>query len=119
MHKNSFEEEIVIKYPKIQKEMYKKEDPKCNIPMWPGKVGIHRFDGNFAAMVVLKHFKDLGYSVLSDYLLVRCPKKRRANPGFHLLIKCFGQDKIDRVIEEANILSLRGGDPDLFVYKNI
>ena len=110
-------EEMVIRYPKIQKELYKKEDPDCNIPMWPYKIGIHQEDGNFAAMVVRKHFEDQGYLVLQNYLLVRCPRKRETDDGFHFLINLFGKENIDKVIEKANKLKLRGGDPDLFVYK--
>jgi hypothetical protein len=108
--------EIVVPYQKIQKELYKKEDPSCIIPMWHGKIGIHRKDGNFAAMVVRKYFEDKGFSVIPDYLLVRCPRKRETNIGFHFLIKCFGIEKITKVISESEKLKLRGGDPDLFVF---
>lgn len=115
---NSFKDEIQIQYPEAQKVLYKKEDPKCIFPIWPHRVGIHRVDGNFAAMVVRKHFEDQGYSVLKDYLLVRCPRKRASNDGFRFLVSCFGQDNIERVIAESKRLSLRGGDPDLFVFRN-
>ena len=111
-------EEIVIEFPKVQKELYKNNDPRCIYPIWPDKIGIHRVDGNFAAMVVRKYFEDQDYMVLKDYLLVRCNRKREVNPGFHLLIKFFGQDKINNVITASKRLSLRGGDPDLFVYKS-
>jgi len=110
-------DEIVVRYPRIQKELYKNEDPACIIPMWPHKIGIHQVDGNFAAMVVRKHFEDRGYSVLSSYLLVRCCRKRETDKGYHSLINCFGEDKINKVIEEAKKLKLIGGDPDLFIYK--
>ena len=117
MQEKSNGDEIIIKYPKIQKELYKKEDPACTIPMFPTRIGIHKVDGNFAAMVVRKHFEDQGYYVLSRYLLVRCCRQREANRGFQFLIKTFGRNNVDKVIEEAKKLNLRGGDPDLFVYK--
>ncbi len=117
MDRTSFKDEIIIKYPKVQKKLYREEDPKCIFPIWPHRYGIHRVGGNFAAMVVRKYFKDQGYSVLKDYLLIRCPGKRETNDGYHFLLKSFGKDKIERVIEESKKLSLRGGDPDLFVYR--
>ncbi len=110
-------EEIVIEFPKVQKELYKNNDPRCIYPIWHAKIGIHRAGGNFAAMVVRKYFEDQGYTVLKDYLLVRCNRKREVNPGFQFLIKFFGKDKINKVIEASKRLSLRGGDPDLFVYR--
>jgi len=75
------DDEITVPYCKVQKDLYKKNDPKCIIPQWDKKIGIHRFDGNFAAMVVRKYLEDNGYFVFGDYLLVRCPRKREKNKG--------------------------------------
>ena len=111
--------EIHVPYQRIQKELYKKRDPSCIYTIFPTDYGIFRKGGNFAAMVVKKHFENQGYSVLSRYLLVRCPRKRETNTGFHFLMTCFGAEKINKVIAEAKKMKLKGGDPDLFVFSEV
>lgn len=105
--------EIPLAYPDGQKELYLKGDPSCIYEQWHKRHGIHKAGGNFPVMVARRFFKDLGYEVLDDYLLVRCPDKRKTNLGYRRLREIFGGEPVDRVVEQANHA---GGDPDLFVY---
>ena len=109
------EKQITIKYDPPQKELYMKEDPDCIYPQFGSRKGIHRRGGNFAAMVARKHFEDRGFVVPEKYLLVRCPNQREYNEGFITICKTFGKDKMLLVLKAAQ--HLKGGDPDLFVYR--
>lgn len=110
--------EIPIAYSNNQKELYFKNSADCIYPFWRKNHGIHKTGRNFPVMVAKKFFMDLGYEVLDDYLLVRCPRKRIDNFGFKKLCKIFGEEKVQEVIYKAeHILNKQhGGDPDLFVY---
>lgn len=107
--------ETIVTYDRRQRELYRNDDPRCIYPQWPGRVGIHRRGRNFPAMVARKHFEDQGYQVLKQYYLVRCSRQRETNEGFAFLCTLFGERKLRTVIAEAG--SLKGGDPDLFVYR--
>jgi hypothetical protein len=110
-------EEIIIEYPMKQRKLYDKNDEKCIYPIWPSKVGIHKAGGNFPAMVAREYFEDLGYIVLPQYYLVRCPKQRKSNEGFKLICKIFSKQRVSKVLDASKAINLKGGDPDLFVYK--
>ena len=113
--KKTWEKEIVVTYPRKQKDLYKQDDPACIYEQWPSRVGIHKAGRNFPAMVAKKYFKDRGYEVLKQYYLVRCPKLRETNEGFRAICHMFGMEAMLNVLREAS--HLKGGDPDLFVYK--
>jgi hypothetical protein len=110
--------EIPLAYPDIQKKLYFESNPKTVYPIWKWNVGIHKAGRNFPVMVAEKFFKDLGYKVLDQYLLIRQPRKRENNPGYKKLRRIFGREKINKVIEESkpSLKIQPGGDPDLFVY---
>lgn len=107
--------EIVVKYNMYQRKLYMSDSRFCIYPQYHGRVGINKKGRNFPVMVTRKHFEDKGYAVLKDYLLVRCPRQRETHEGFHFLCNLIGEDKLRTVIREAR--GLKGGDPDLFVYK--
>ncbi len=115
MKKDHWQKEITVTYPREQRDLYKHDDPCCIYEQWPGRVGIHKAGRNFPAMVAKKHFMDKGYSVLKQYFLMRCPRQREYNEGFAMLCKIFGEPAVRQLIKNA--LPLKGGDPDLFVYK--
>jgi hypothetical protein len=108
-------QEILVRYDGRQRDLYMRDDPACIYPRYHSKVGIHKRGRNFPAMVTRHHFESRGYLVLKDYLLVRCCRQRESNAGFHFLCTLMGEEKLRTVIREAG--NLRGGDPDLFVYK--
>jgi hypothetical protein len=114
--KNNEREEIIIDYSLEQRKLFLKNDAKCIYPTFP-RIGIHRTGGNFPAMVVRKHYEDLGYSVVDRYFLIRCSRKRENNDGFKKLCKIFGEEKVNKTLADAKSKKLKGGDPDLFVYK--
>ncbi len=111
----SSSETITIEYEKKQKELYMADDPRCIYPQWHSRVGIHSRGRNFAAMVARKYCEDKGYSVLKGYYLMRCPRLRETNEGFITICRIFGKEKMLRFLTAAR--HLRGGDPDLFVYR--
>ena len=110
-------EEIRIPYPKGQRSLYKKKDPKCIYIQFLRQVGINK--GNFVEMVAKNHFEKQGYIVECYFYLVRNRVKREELSGFHKIIQCFGEDRVRRLIAEAdNAFRSVGkrkaaGDPDL------
>jgi|GEM_PF-1054598 hypothetical protein len=111
--------EIPLAYPDNQRKLYFANNFKSVYPFWKRNVGIHKAGRNFPVMVAEKFFKDLGYKVIDQYLLVRQPRKRENNPGYKKLCGIFGEKNVKKVLEESKpILKIQpGGDPDLFVYK--
>ena len=111
--------EIPLAYPDNQRKLYFGNNSRSVYPFWKRNVGIHKTGRNFPVMVAEKFFKDLGYKVLDQYLLVRQPRKRKHNPGYKKLCKIFEEETVRKVVEESRpILNTQpGGDPDLFVYK--
>jgi hypothetical protein len=93
-------EEIRITYPKGQRSLYKKKDPKCIYSQFERQVGINK--GNFVEMVAKKYFKGQGYNVESYYYLVRNRAKRERMSGFHKIIEVFGENQVRRLIAEAD-----------------
>jgi hypothetical protein len=116
IEKNNERQEVIIDYPLEERKLFIKNDGKCIYPTFP-RIGIHRTGGNFPAMVARKYYEDLGYLVLDRYLLVRCPRKRKNNDGFKILHRIFGEEKVNKTLADAKSKKLKGGDPDLFVYK--
>ncbi len=111
--------EIPLAYPNNQRKLYFANNFRCVYPFWKRNVGIHKAGRNFPVMLAEKFFKDLGYKVLDQYLLVRQPRRRKNNPGYRKLCNIFGKKKVEKVVEESRPIlgSQPGGDPDLFVYK--
>lgn len=113
-------EEILIPYPNGQRSLYKKKDPKCIYIQFPRQVGINK--GNFVEMVAKNYFERQGYNVECYYYLVRNRATRERMSGFHKIIEFFGENRVRRLIAEAdNAFRSVGkrkaaGDPDLFVY---
>ena len=116
--------EIFIEYDSKQREYHREKDRRCIFEQWRKQLGIHKAGGNFPVMVAKKYFQDSEYSVEDDFLLVRNRRKRESNEGFKRLCRIFGEERINRVIAEADeVFSFRGkgksgGDPDLFVFKD-
>jgi hypothetical protein len=73
-------DEIRITYPRAQRTLYNKKDPKCVYPQFQRQLGIAK-RGNFIEMVATKHFEDLGYKVESYYMrLERTKQSTLQNP---------------------------------------
>ncbi len=116
--------ELYVSYDKQQKNNYFNHPESCIYSQWDKPWGIHRIGRNFPVMVAQKFLKDKNYNVFlsgakSDgYALVRYKKSRERYPGYQYLLKLF-PDKIKTVINEAHNTNLIGGDPDIFVSKNL
>lgn len=113
--------EIPISYCKEQRMLYKNKNENCIYKQFERQVGINK--RNFVEMVAKKYFEDLGYKVESYYYLVRNRHKREKMSGFRKICEIFGENKIRKLIAEADRIfrskgkKIAGGDPDLFVYE--
>jgi hypothetical protein len=113
-------EEILITYPRKQRNFYKKKDSRCIYDQFERQVDINK--GNFVEMVAKKYFEEQGYNVESYYYLVRNKNKREKMPGFSKICHIFGEAKVRLLIAEADEAfrsigkKIASGDPDLFVY---
>jgi hypothetical protein len=115
--------ELVINYDPKQKELYFGNPEECKYPQWDKPWGIHATGKNFPVMVARRFFEDEKYEVLvsgaqhNGYALIRYKKKRVEFPGFGIICNLFGKKCIDDVIREAEGIGIKGGDPDMFIYK--
>ena len=116
--KNQAAHEIPIAYPDEQRALFL--SPKGNLSIYPSwhRKGIQAKTGNFPAMVAMKYFLDLEFKVIPAPKIVWRIKPWDEGADRRKMDDLFGRDMIEKVRLGAEKLGLRGGDPDLFVYRD-
>jgi hypothetical protein len=118
MKKDRAAHEIPIAYPDEQRALFL--SPKGNLSIYPKwhRKGIQAKTGNFPAMVAKKYFRDIGFKVIVAPKIVWRIKPWDEGADRRKMDDLFGRDMIEKVRLGAEKLGLRGGDPDLFVYRD-